>query len=156
MNREKKLVFVYGSLKRGFYNNYYFKDNKLVAKGVKTLNPYIMYPCTEYLFPYLFKSDKKNLGLSVIGELYEVSEDFLEETLDLLEDTQSGRYSRKTTQILLKNGVIANAYIYIASEALLESDEVDILPYSISEWTKELETMGIDAQRYIKKNKELF
>lgn len=49
----KKNVFVYGSLKRGFYNEHFLKNAKLISKDAITQRKYELYPSADYLFPYL-------------------------------------------------------------------------------------------------------
>lgn len=150
----KKIVFVYGSLKRGFYNEHFLKDAKLIAKDATTQQKYELYPSADYFFPYLFDEIDCEKSRHIKGELYEVDEVFLTKTLDVLEGVDKGLYSRKTCYIDSSSGFEFKAEIYIANESLYDTDMIDFLPESLSEWSVDNELCGIATEQYIKNNKK--
>lgn len=150
----KKIVFVYGSLKRGFYNEHFLKSAKLISKEATTQDKYELYPSADYFFPYLFNQIDYNKGCHIKGELYEVDNEFIVGTLDVLEGVDKGLYSRKTGYVRSLSGSVFKSEIYIANESLYDTDMIDFLPSSLDEWTLENEQCGIDTERYIKNNKK--
>jgi len=154
MNNNKKVLFVYGSLKKGFYNNDILGNFKLLSREATSVEYYKMYPCMEYLFPYLFISDAYSGGKRIVGNLYEVDDAFLNETLDMFEGVPSGRYERHSVEVILKDEIIVEAQMYISNNGLLESDEVDIIPEPLNIWSKEYEQIGLRTNAYIESNLE--
>jgi len=53
--QNKNLLFVYGSLKRGFNNHQLLKNATFIAEA-KTLQPYSMFVETHGQYPYLLKN----------------------------------------------------------------------------------------------------
>ena len=97
MNRT--LVFVYGSLKSGHWNNYILQSSKLLGKYL-TSDKYLL---TNVGFPYLIPEDRltgdrKGAGRPVIGEVYEVTEEGVLARLDALEG-EGYHYSRTHIQV---------------------------------------------------------
>lgn len=150
----KKIVFVYGSLKRGFYNEHFLKDAKLISKEATTQEKYELYPSSDYFFPYLFSEIDYDKSRHINGELYEVDDKFLNDTLDLLEGVDKGLYSRSSCDVRSASGSDFKAEIYIANETLYDTDMIDFLPFSLSEWTLDSEQCGIATEQYIKNNKK--
>ncbi|WP_457679273.1 gamma-glutamylcyclotransferase family protein [Thermovibrio sp.] len=103
----KRLVFVYGTLKRGFWNNALLKRAKLVGEG-KTKERFKLYTVG---FPYAVP-DKE--GLPLMGEVYEVDEKTLKE-LDNLEGYPE-HYKRKEVEVELKEGKTVRALVYYKEE----------------------------------------
>ncbi len=75
LKNNKKLIFCYGTLKKGFGLNYLFVDSKFVGEAM--LNGYEMYSLVS--FPFITKGDGK-----IFGEVYDISEDLLKR-LDRIE-----------------------------------------------------------------------
>lgn len=150
----KKNIFVYGSLKKGFYNEHFLKNAKLIAKDAITQRKYELYPSIDYFFPYLFSEIDYDKSCHIKGELYEVDEVFLAKTLDVLEGVDQGLYSRETCYVSSSSGSKLKAEIYIANESLYDTDMIDFLPKSLSEWTIENEHCGITTEQYIESNKK--
>ena len=71
MNAFNNLVFVYGTLKRGFHNNHHFSklESRFVGEAT-TLHPYSMFN-TKYNFPALLRGGYSHI---IQGELYECSD----------------------------------------------------------------------------------
>lgn len=93
-------VFVYGSLKKGYINNYLLENQKFVGP-VKTEPGYTIYDAN---FPLLYQEGDE----SVEGEMYLVNEDCLY-LLDKLEN-HPNLYRREI--IRLDDGTEAFAYIW--------------------------------------------
>ena len=84
------LVFVYGSLKRGFYNNYWLRDATFIREA-KIRLPYQMIDMGDY--PALVPSKRKNL---IQGEIFKVTSPILKD-LDRLEGVPNF-YKRRITK----------------------------------------------------------
>lgn len=96
----KKLFFVYGSLKSGFWNNSVLKDSVMVSEAV-TKDKYLL---TDVGFPYMIPENTHTEAvghptLPVMGEVYEVTSESVEASLDLLEGRGS-HYDRKTISVV--------------------------------------------------------
>jgi len=74
-------IFVYGTLKKGFKNNYLLK-NAIFLQNYITTKTYPMID-SGFGFPYLL--NKPGIGKQIQGEIYEISKD-LKKDLDILED----------------------------------------------------------------------
>ena len=82
----KTLVFVYGSLKSGEWNNYILQGSRLLGTYLTKDN----FLLTDVGFPYLIPEDRltgdrKGAGRQVAGEVYEVTEEAVLARLDALE-----------------------------------------------------------------------
>ena len=135
------LLFVYGSLRKGFHNNNLLKDSKFISKG-ETFEKYYMvgrlnheldpfedgrfpYPPRKFLFPYVFcdrlRQDFK--ANKIQGELYEVSESLLEEL-----DKHEGHptiYKRTSVFACLPNGVNVESYMYLLESASIQLEIIN-------------------------------
>lgn len=116
------LIFVYGTLMKKFWNNYFLEDSQFLGK-VETIEKYSLY--IQDLIPKL--NEKENYV--VYGELYNISNDTLQE-IDSLEghdenyDEDQGDYFRKLIQVSDKEGKIYDniwAYINNNPEGVLGS-----------------------------------
>lgn len=85
------LVFVYGSLKRGFHNHRLLENSKFLGPA-KTTAEYEMFPLAGGAFPVIVPGN-----YAINGELYEVDETTLK-LLDRLESNGS-MYQREVTDI---------------------------------------------------------
>jgi len=97
------LVFVYGTLKRGFWNNYLLEDAEFLGEGT-TLEKFKLFTVG---FPYAVP-DKS--GLPLRGEVYRVCKGTLKR-LDRLEGYPS-HYRRKEVEVRLDSGEVIKAIIY--------------------------------------------
>jgi gamma-glutamylcyclotransferase (GGCT)/AIG2-like uncharacterized protein YtfP len=111
-------VFVYGSLRKGFWNHEpYLKDSKFIGMGI-TKEKYAMY---ANIIPYVVENEKIS---HIVGEVYEVDEKTLER-IDCLEG-HPDCYKRKKVKIILDSGEEIEAWIYFYPEpygVLVESGD---------------------------------
>jgi gamma-glutamylaminecyclotransferase len=140
-----QLVFVYGTLKRGYWNNGLLSRAKFLAEGTTVPDTFSMY---DGGFPYVTKD-----GICRIrGEVWEVTDALTMENLDRLEGVPH-HYVRKEVEIELDDDEAeptfdgikrrADAYMYIASAHTQRSLENNSGRYKISpdvsnivEWEK--------------------
>lgn len=116
------LVFVYGSLKRGYKLHEYLADQKFRGDAV-TAPVYALYDCGSY--PALVCSERE--GYSVSGEVYEVTQYCLA-VLDEVEGVSVNLYVPQKVQLLPPfDSQTVLAYIYQQS--------TDNLPL-ISSWPR--------------------
>jgi len=102
-------VFVYGTLKKGFWNHHMLEGSKFVGKA-KTKEKYALYIDN---IPYLVKTEKVS---HVSGEVYEVNKKSLL-SLDGLEGHPVWYY-RELSQVIFEDGRELNAWIYFYPEKL--------------------------------------
>lgn len=101
-------VFVYGSLKAGYWNHMILKENDAKFLGKSVLWGYSLYHIANY--PGMVKSP--NPFEKVYGETYDVDDD----TLELLDSLESEGYLYKRQLLTVVKGVIpikAYSYIYL-------------------------------------------
>jgi gamma-glutamylcyclotransferase (GGCT)/AIG2-like uncharacterized protein YtfP len=104
-------IFVYGTLKRGFYNNVYLKHSTFIGMAL-TKYKYPMVRLEEE-FPYLIND--KNHGKHVKGELFEI-DDITLKMLDILEDYPH-LYTRETIELVI-DGKEIEAITYFATDEI--------------------------------------
>ncbi len=95
-------VFVYGTLKRGFYANHFLSEARFLGEGI--IEGYEMYDLGS--FPAIVEGKGK-----VKGEVYEVDRKTLN-TLDFYEGVPT-LYKREMVEVLMANGQRVKAYAYI-------------------------------------------
>lgn len=111
---ETELVFVYGSLKRGYRNEEFLYEAKSLGKA-KTINKYPLVINKNKFYPYLLKEEGK--GYEIIGELYRVKTNDLIK-LDQFEGSEFKREKIKIQKKLLRRSkkneeiIEANVYYY--------------------------------------------
>ncbi len=98
-----ELLFVYGTLKRGFPNHRYLKGSKFVGRG-RTKEKYALYVAAV---PYVVKGMRVS---HILGEVYEVSKRTLSE-IDRLEGHPE-HYRREKVEIVLEDGRILRCWLY--------------------------------------------
>lgn len=132
-----KYLFTYGTLKKGFCNHHLIANLKFVDTAI-TCESYQMYPCSNYAFPFVLKSQNNN---PIKGEVYIIDSKNDLDLLDTLEDYPI-LYDRESILVKLSNGTIINAIIYFKNE----ETHKDIIAYEnpIIEWTKEIASSEID------------
>lgn len=101
----RTLLFVYGTLKRGGKNASLIRDQRFLREAATRPN-YRLYDLGPY--PGLVR-DGAN-GLSVVGELWEVSDCCLGELDDF--ETAGGEYARGPVEIVGDDGWV-DAYFYV-------------------------------------------
>ncbi len=98
------VVFVYGTLKKGFNLHHYLEDAKFLGDGF--IEGYEMYKISWY--PAVVKGEGK-----VFGEVYDVDEETLK-ILDVVED-EGVLYKRIKEKIKTEDGDLEGfVYIYIS------------------------------------------
>ena len=101
-------VFVYGSLRKGFWNHEaYLKNSKFIGKG-KTKEKYAMY---ADIIPYVVENEKIS---HIVGEVYEIDKETLKR-IDCLEG-HPNHYIRKKVPIILETGEELEAWLYFYPE----------------------------------------
>ena len=90
-----ELIFVYGSLKRGYRNEALLYEAKSLGK-VKTLKKYPLIINKNEFYPYLINEEGK--GYEVIGELYRIRED----ELIKLDQFEGNEFKRKKVKVQKK------------------------------------------------------
>ncbi len=100
-------LFVYGTLQRGYGNNYRLAGATFLGKAV-TQKPYVLF---NGGFPYAVPVSvvEEFPLLPVMGELYEVEQHHID-SCDRLEGHPSW-YHRKTIQVTVKGGLV-DTFIY--------------------------------------------
>jgi len=117
------LIFVYGTLKRGFCRSHNLADQTFLEPAI-TVSRYLMYDCGEY--PALVVDSKE--GIRIHGELWRVTDENLT-LLDQVEGVAENWYAREVIQ--LETPVITErvqAYFYLG--------EVNHLPRCGDNWTR--------------------
>ena len=104
------IVFVYGTLKKGFPNSHIMKNSKFLGTG-ETVDKMQMHSCVNKQFPFVIDSDKKS---NIRGEAYLIDDD-TEKDLDYLEGVPN-LYIRKIKDIKLDTGNTVQALMYIKNE----------------------------------------
>ena len=89
---QRHLIFVYGTLKRGFCRSHLLAGQALLTEA-RTLPKYRMYDCGTY--PGLKPATD---GLAILGEVWSVDEACLAR-LDQEEGVAEGLYSRSTIEL---------------------------------------------------------
>lgn len=89
------LVFVYGTLKRGYHNHSWLKGASFV-KEATTVKGYLLYDLGAY--PGLVKAPNGQ-GKQIKGELFKVTQSILK-GLDVLEGVAFGLYERVRIKLL--------------------------------------------------------
>ncbi len=102
---KKEHLFVYGTLKRGFYNHYYLEKAEFVGEAT-TVEKFSLY--VKGFIPYVLKSPKVSY---IKGEVYLIDEETLQ-NIDLLEGHPYEYYREKTLVRLIKNNKTLLAWMY--------------------------------------------
>lgn len=110
------LIFVYGSLKKGFDNSHKLADSKYLGNA-ETANKYSLY-CSYYNYPALIENESERC---VLGELYSCTDAKLAE-LDKFEGTPDLFY-RKHIPVLFNAGVIY-AWVYFYKDKTELKDKI--------------------------------
>ena len=100
---ENNYLFVYGTLKRGFGNNYILRNSEFIGSAVSE-DKFVVYDCG---FPCAYPDYN---GKKIKGEIYKLTEeDFI--FTDRLE-SNGYLYNREVQEFITKKGLI-KAWIYI-------------------------------------------
>lgn len=102
---ENTVIFVYGTLKRDYWNNYYIEDSIFRGEAI-SVGKYDMYGRT---IPEVVINENGNV---ISGEIYEIDEETLRR-VDRLENN-GYMYTRQEEQFIL-NGETVTAWIYLSN-----------------------------------------
>lgn len=101
-------VFVYGTLKRDYGNNYLLTNSKFICEAF-TLQKFLLY---DIGFPYAIPVAKNHKeGAYIKGELYKLDSVLTLERLDWLEGYPE-HYRRKIIKVICKDKKVYKAWIY--------------------------------------------
>lgn len=131
-------LFVYGTLKRGFYNHRVYLQHAEQSKAAKylgtatTCNRYSMKIVGERCVPALFEEPAET---AIQGEVYAITDSVLE-AMDILEGVASGHYFRKRHDVILEEERIS-CFVYCQNHK--EGVDLSNEP-SYSDYTEELHT----------------
>lgn len=132
--KKKILVFVYGTLKKGYSNHRLLTTSKFISKAT-TVNKYLFQDNGS--FPYVIDNSlsqsqiREELKHNVMGELYEVTEEVLS-SLDSLEgyrkNSDYSLYDRQVVTVVTEDNkkVKCNMYVsqrFYPSLKILDSGE---------------------------------
>ena len=95
-------VFVYGTLKRGFYNHRLLREMDAKFLGEALTREPMRMVLGEYGIPYLMRGEADGSAV-VPGELWEVGDEGLD-ALDVLEGIDEGMYERVTLDVATREG----------------------------------------------------
>lgn len=138
-----RIVFVYGSLKKGFGNEYMMEDCVFLGKAT-TLMPWKMYPNYTYCYPAITYDQSGECGIN--GELYLVSQSKLNE----LDDFEGYEYQRRLILVKNKDGVEVEALCYFLNPSVNQTITLD-LNFPITEWTIEKQAEGMRFIEFLNK-----
>ena len=117
---EKNILFVYGSLKRGFDNhNILLQDSRYLGKAI-TVDKFGMFQDTFGNYPYLISVPI----MQIYGELYEIKSTALWKKLDEFEGVPD-YYDRKRITVRL-DGDIYDSFVYIQPHTNVPKDKKPI------------------------------
>jgi gamma-glutamylcyclotransferase (GGCT)/AIG2-like uncharacterized protein YtfP len=127
-------LFSYGSMKKGFLNDYRLKNEKYIGKAY-TKEKYNMYPAPSFQYPYGIEDEKK---WQLNGELYELITPNIINEIDKFEGVPE-HYYKKEIDVICDNKEY-KAYIYFRSP----NNPVKImdLDLPLNEWIKEYDNAG--------------
>ena len=128
----KNLLFVYGSMKKGFKNNFRLEKENYLGASI-TKEKYCMFPSVNFTYPYALKEDKR---WQLKGELYDITNI----DISVIDDFEGVPkfYYRESIEIIWRDQV-TKAFIYFRSNDNPNSYEKEL---ALDEWTQEYERVG--------------
>lgn len=105
------LLFVYGTLKKGYGNNYHLGNARFMGSAISEDNDYVM---QDIGFPILWQDKPEALFTGqVVGEIYQINPKQLA-SCDHLE-ANGHMYTRKerTFKITKRGGMVVTAWVYL-------------------------------------------
>jgi gamma-glutamylaminecyclotransferase len=131
----RNLVFVYGTLKRGYGNNHILAQSKLLGEG-QTVARCRLYDAG---FPVLRRRTNRDgaWNAPVRGEVYEVTSQETMDRLDRLEG-EGHMYHRRRKKIQLDSGEVVMAYAYVGDARFWGGGRVRLYPEPVNayEWSR--------------------
>jgi len=120
------VVWVYGTLKRGFANYHAVGLADTAALGAaRTLTPFPLLTLSRFRIPFLL--DAPDSGLPVTGELYAVEPDMLA-TLDKLEGHPEWYRRREIDVVMIEGGGRRKAQAYLLPPHLFRPELLKLPP----------------------------
>jgi gamma-glutamylaminecyclotransferase len=118
----KQLVFVYGTLKRGYGNhrNRLDGDGATFKGAFKTEEKFNM---RALGYPYVSKTHTDENNNNIQGELWEVTDELLKGPLDRLEG-HPDYYKREKTSVVNNKGEKCEAWLYFYNHKGTEGDAI--------------------------------
>ena len=112
-----KRVFVYGSLKSGHWNNPILGNSKLLGEAV-TKAKYFLTDCGfPYLIPeHALRGAGRHPTAPVAGEVYEVADEEIMDSLDALEGVGYGHYDHHNLVVIDQEGNEQEVVAYVPCE----------------------------------------
>lgn len=109
MMNKKIIVFVYGSLKKGYYNHHYLSGSKYLGEAI--LNDYGLIDLGRY--PGIIAQK----GCDVEGELYEINAE-TKAKIDELEE-EGSLYACVSLDVRMNHQMVkANVYLYLLEDGI--------------------------------------
>lgn len=139
-------LFVYGSMKKSFINHdRILKGSSTFISNSTTVDKYVMFPDTQYLFPYLLDTGNTCDALNINGELYSVPLSYIKNVIDVMEGCPDFYY-RKKIKIIDTNGIEHEAYAYFLNP--LNKDVSYDDGFQINEWQLIHQENGIKLSNF--------
>lgn len=139
---KKRLVFVYGSLKKDFDNHYIIEKAHYKCKA-KTYKRFDMFQEENANYPYLLKRTT-NKSHNIKGELYEIYRDDILDALDRFEDAPD-YYERSTIKVKIYTGEVKKADAYFMKEKKIPTSQEPL-----SEWIERRDNFLTEFENYYK------
>ena len=139
---KKRLVFVYGSLKKNFDNHHVIEKAKYRCKA-KTVKRFDMFEEDYANYPYLLNRTTVK-SHNVKGELYEIYRDDILNELDRFEDAPN-YYERHTIKVKIYTGEVKKADAYFIKEHKIPKDKEPL-----EEWTENKNNFLSEFEKYYK------
>jgi gamma-glutamylaminecyclotransferase len=116
----KHLVFVYGTLKKGFHNNSFLDGSIYYGNGYTAKRYLLIQDCG---LPFMVKDSKNLYSINIKGDIYLVDNYTLKE-LDYLE---SHPYFYKREQIIVYiKGISLKCWCYFLNDPFVKTDNIII------------------------------
>jgi gamma-glutamylaminecyclotransferase len=110
-------VFVYGSLKKGFYNESLLQKASYIGESI-TCEKYSLYKTNLDPYPFLLE-ENNNETTNITGEIYKIDENILK-ILDRLEGYPNF-YDRKIIEVISENTSYSAIAYFLKNKATLEN-----------------------------------
>jgi len=137
---KKKLVFVYGSLKKDFDNHHVIKKAKYKCKA-KTVKRFDMFEEDYANYPYLLKRTTTK-SHNIKGEIYEIYRTDILNELDRFEDAPN-YYERHTIKVKIYDGTIKKADAYFMKEHKIPKNKEPL-----EEWIEQKNNFLLEFEKY--------
>ena len=112
------LLFVYGSLRRGFPNHYMLEDSVYIGDFITT-DKYIMIGTISKAFPYIIKDCVVDgtMPTQIVGELYDV---YGSNTINMIDKLEGHPHIYNRQLISVTNNIdVFESYIYVLENTII-------------------------------------